>query len=444
MNDDNMKKWVIIGVITGFLISISIALVIGHFNRQKTQTPLIEKPGAEEMDIRGELVKEHRLELLYYSLAKQAERKGEFREALEYINKAIELNPENDYIKERAIISGSLKENDKKIRDLERLLENNPDDYRIISDIAVTYTEMGKGQNAIDITSEKINKLPKKKKDNIYLLTVADILSWDKLMRTLKEKKTDDKLRIWSLLDEESRKIIENWESGKKINDKSKEQVVNGINLVLQNEDFYFWESFKDVELSPECEKILKKSLTKLHGVDIQRFNRLLLESVYPDAVASCNYISDYREYLYSARAGAYFQLGKYEEAFLDVNKALKIDPYNLEFLSQKIGFFDQWEKPDKAKSDAKTLTERCRLPKTSDEYQKFGRAYRILGDYKKAVDLLDKSIKLDSSNSAAFMERALYYMETGDKKAASEDLRKVIQLNGPEKDRAEIALKKI
>ena len=118
------------------------------------------------------------------------------------------------------------------------------------------------------------------------LLSMDDILKWEDILESLKEQKTPDKKRIWELFDKEVKKIITKWKYGKKFDKKSKQLLINGLNKIIKNREFYSDKAFNKIELSKEATNLLRKGIKNLSENDVQKFNRLLLETIYPQEIA--------------------------------------------------------------------------------------------------------------------------------------------------------------
>ncbi len=173
------------------------------------------------------------------------------------------------------------------------------------------------------------------KRDKIYiwfaclsqkkmLFGIKDILEWNGILKSLKEHKTPDKNRIWELLDEKSREIVEEWKEDKSIDENSKQLIINGFNEIIKNKDFYTNESFNYIKLSKGAEKLLSKEIDNLTKNEVKRLNRFLLESIYSQKIAKK------RDY--------WFEIHKLlNDLLLDKNVIIRPDP----FIPGKSGFLN-------------------------------------------------------------------------------------------------------
>ncbi|MCD4782856.1 MAG: hypothetical protein K8T10_03385 [Candidatus Eremiobacteraeota bacterium] len=115
------------------------------------------------------------------------------------------------------------------------------------------------------------------------LLGNDDILDWDGLLLSLKEHKSPVEERIWSLLDEETKRTLQAWKPGSAIDEKSRKIVLYGLNTVLERKDFYSKDLFKDIKIDWANNFLLNKQLRNLKSnLQLRKFNRFLLELVYP------------------------------------------------------------------------------------------------------------------------------------------------------------------
>ena len=117
------------------------------------------------------------------------------------------------------------------------------------------------------------------------LMEKEDIMNWPSLIRSLKESK--DGIIQWMVkkLDKESKDIIQNWSSSKFPDDYEISILLNGINNILDNREFYNREVFQKFHLNEEAQKLYDKGLADLDIKEIQRFNRILFELIFPQDV---------------------------------------------------------------------------------------------------------------------------------------------------------------
>jgi hypothetical protein len=122
------------------------------------------------------------------------------------------------------------------------------------------------------------------------LFIMDSILDWQFLLTSLKENRTTSVERIWRFLNQQCKEQIENWTLGSQIDDSLKLSIVERFNEILDKVEFFDSEAFKELEMTKEGEKFLKEGLEKLDESDLQRFNRLIFESVYPRQIAKSQY----------------------------------------------------------------------------------------------------------------------------------------------------------
>ncbi|MCD4782299.1 MAG: tetratricopeptide repeat protein [Candidatus Eremiobacteraeota bacterium] len=268
-----------------------------------------------------EIARSNKLEYVYYSIAKQMAQKKDYKSALKYFKRAIEMNPQCIlYLSERAEIYKVQTQPDELQADLEKLMELG--DYQIdtVSSLAFIYSDKGMEKKAIEMLTKKTDSLPELKKDQP----------------------------------------------------------------------------------------------------------------------------TDKREELYHSRAGAYYYLKEYDKAFRDLDKAIEINPKAIEIVADRATFNERLGRMDRAKADARLILTKFPPPETSIEYQAYGVAYRILGDYEKSIKHFDKSEEANPRNLVVIYEKAMAHLKFNNREAACKDLKRVIELNGPDKAEAEGLLRKL
>ncbi len=114
------------------------------------------------------------------------------------------------------------------------------------------------------------------------LLRVEDILDWPALCaRLVSESEAESPSpgkRIWKLLPENVRGLVREAARAKAIRDV--------LNRIVGNREFYDAKAFEGIALSDEAARLLAYDRKELSEGEVQRLNRLLLESAYPDLIA--------------------------------------------------------------------------------------------------------------------------------------------------------------
>ncbi|MEE2642161.1 MAG: SLC13 family permease [Planctomycetota bacterium] len=64
------------------------------------------------------------------------------------------------------------------------------------------------------------------------------------------------------------------------------EKLLAGLNALLQDKEFYDEDSFLGIKINPTAKSLLKKNRVRMKRSDVERMNRALLESAYPDQIA--------------------------------------------------------------------------------------------------------------------------------------------------------------
>jgi len=114
------------------------------------------------------------------------------------------------------------------------------------------------------------------------LLRVEDILDWPALCaRLVSEAEAGDPSpgnRIWTLLPKDIRTLVRDGARAKAIRD--------ALNHIIASRDLYDQKAFERVALPDEATRLVARGVKDLSDDEVQRLNRLLLESAYPDLIA--------------------------------------------------------------------------------------------------------------------------------------------------------------
>jgi|GEM_PF-7089685 len=115
-------------------------------------------------------------------------------------------------------------------------------------------------------------------------LLPEEILDWQALLTSLKNPASPDKERLREFLDETANENINNWNRNTLLCEDFRISIINALNGVLEKRDFYDSGALCDMKLNEETKGLLRV-MDRLGRSDIQRLNRLLLESMYPKEI---------------------------------------------------------------------------------------------------------------------------------------------------------------
>jgi hypothetical protein len=176
-------------------------------------------------------------------------------------------------------------------------LENNSDLYYLakcltclellahIEDLRDIFLNFGDKGDSINLISNAIKSLNIKNCSS-SLFTMDSIVDWEFLLTSLKSNRTTSVERIWCFLNQQCKEQIESWIPDSQIDETLKKLLSKGLNEVLDRVDFFDSGAFKELKMTEEGKKLLEEGLEILHKSDLQKFNRLILESVYPHQIA--------------------------------------------------------------------------------------------------------------------------------------------------------------
>lgn len=114
------------------------------------------------------------------------------------------------------------------------------------------------------------------------LFASDNILDYKNVLEGLRNPKCPYKLWIWDFMATKYKEKIRNYVPESSIDRSLEESVIAGFNDILNREDFYEHGIFDNLEIAEEAKLLLKMGQYRLEKTNIQRFNRLLFESIYP------------------------------------------------------------------------------------------------------------------------------------------------------------------
>ena len=125
---------------------------------------------------------------------------------------------------------------------------------------------------------------------DLQLLRSEDILDWAKLHRRFQSPGSAPVGRLTQLLSEATRSLLA--KQTDTVADETKAQIIRDLNVILKDAGFYESTAFSNLAVSGECRSLLAQA----NGAPIAtwsyhqrlRFNRLLLEAVFPEEIGTC------------------------------------------------------------------------------------------------------------------------------------------------------------
>lgn len=124
------------------------------------------------------------------------------------------------------------------------------------------------------------------------LFDQSDVLNWQKLFNKLKENKISEKNTLANQINEKLDQTLErhgiNLSKVKEFDDSLKIKFIVALNSILENTDLSYEEFSEQLDKENQiAKKLLKKDRDKLTRIETTLLNRFLIESLYPDIIAS-------------------------------------------------------------------------------------------------------------------------------------------------------------
>ena len=143
----------------------------------------------------------------------------------------------------------------------------------------------------------------------------------------------------------------------------------------------------------------------------------------------------------YAAQGQALVHSGKNDEAMAEFEKALALDPYNVQALNGR-GLIHQGEKRHAEAIEDFTAAHGL-VPQRADPLVARATSYLALDKVKEAAADLDEAVQSDPSNGHAWSMRGLAYERLGDKKQAATSYNRAIAIR-PRDDAARSGLARV
>jgi len=172
--------------------------------------------------------------------------------------------------------SSNLAENQDRLSNLEELI-NRAKEFELFNEDKTVEAFLEKIALFTDIDEKRDSPL----------LDINDILDWRSITDGLKKGETPDKQRVYALLDAGCKKIIDKSKPGKVIKEQARLKLLEGLNNIIKNREFYSSDDFKKIKFNKEEKERLKKQKDNTDVDEIAKINRMLIETIYPHDIAS-------------------------------------------------------------------------------------------------------------------------------------------------------------
>jgi Flp pilus assembly protein TadD len=143
----------------------------------------------------------------------------------------------------------------------------------------------------------------------------------------------------------------------------------------------------------------------------------------------------------FAAQGQALVRSGNTDEALAQFEKALALDPYNVQALNGR-GLIDQGEKRHAEAIEDFTAVHGL-VPQRADPLVARATSYLALDKFKEAATDLDEAVQSEPNNGHAWSLRGLVYERLGDKKQAATSYNRAIAIR-PRDDAARTGLARV
>jgi tetratricopeptide (TPR) repeat protein len=126
-------------------------------------------------------------------------------------------------------------------------------------------------------------------------------------------------------------------------------------------------------------------------------------------------------------RAGVYYELEQPEKALADIDHAIRVQPQLIEPYRMKAEILAATDRLDLAMAELERLIPQVNGPVQALLLSRLGAFHMIASQPRKAIEVLDKAIALDSDDSGAYRLRADAYLNIGKHAEAVADFRRAL-----------------
>jgi len=329
---------------------------------------------------------------------------GNYKEAVRYFKKALDLEIGNDNLRGHiAQIYIELEDYIAAFTELKVLSENNPENVSLKIKMGLVLLKLSRLKEAISLFNTVLKKQPESERVRYYLAgTYFQKKKYDLAMEHF------SKISAQSELYPDSRLNIAFILNRKGETDRAKEVLRKAILMWPKSAELYitlatFYETDKKLD---DSERVLKQALKEIPN----------------------------NEEVYLRLGNIYDKQGKKEDGLKLVNKVLEINPENPSALNYiAYTYAENNEKLD----EALTLVSNALKLKPGDGYimDTMGWIYFKRGDYKKSLKVLNEALKIVESEPVIFEHLGDVYNKLGNRNGALKMYQKAVELFEEDKD---------
>jgi tetratricopeptide (TPR) repeat protein len=137
--------------------------------------------------------------------------------------------------------------------------------------------------------------------------------------------------------------------------------------------------------------------------------------------------VTDYNWFAYNLRGYAYNDLGNYNQAIEDLNRAIEINPgYADPYLTRGNAYNSLGNYRQAIEDYGRAIKIK---PSYADGYLSRGNAYKSLGNYRQAIEDYGRAIEIKPDYEIAYNNRGAAYNDLGNYRQAIEDLNRAIEI---------------
>ena len=177
----------------------------------------------------------------------------------------------------------------------------------------------------------------------------------------------------------------------------------------------------------PHADKQTEASNVKADSLNI-KLNSPELKAVNEELLKTPN-----EPTLYNKRANIYITLKQPQEAINDAKRAIRLDSSNADYY---ITIVDALFTQNKTR-DAKEVLERIekKFPENTETLLKLSELYFLVRQYQKAIDYVNKALKIDENLAKAYYLKGSIYRESGDTTRAISSIETAVEQDNKYED---------
>lgn len=134
---------------------------------------------------------------------------------------------------------------------------------------------------------------------NNSLLDRKQVQDWGSVINNTRKPIDAPMKKVWQNMPDSLKAVFNSYDPVMPFPEENRQLVITALNNVIKDRDFYTEDLVNEVKLNREAQNLIKKGIDNLNQLEVQRVNRIILESVLPYIILESSRYNDPSERLF-------------------------------------------------------------------------------------------------------------------------------------------------